>query len=424
MSGLHLKVGAGAAEIAFPAEFFPTECFCGVHDAPHIRVLLFDQKIRFALVVAELINIPPEGLVLCKREISRIVRTTKENVWVHITHAISTPHDPLDSMPPFIPVDHDAPKKHEWFFNSIKNAACEAATKALESLCPAKVSIGKTLCDVNINRDVETPFGWWIGEGGTGPSNRQLTTLNFTAVDGNPIAVLVSYGIKPCALDRAGIMTGTRLVSADVPGKACRILEDKLGVPVIFCMSAAGDQVPREQALKEWVDSEGNIQRADLGVECGLEIVNRLGTEMAQDVEKALLVEQVVSTEPYMATAASEFSWPCKRRTQMRPMLVSNYLVERMGTVSLQVFRMGDIAFVTSMSEINYETERQLYELSPCPCTILLSMTNGLFRYMPEQSAYERFTWEAQSSALMPGAAERFVDEACKLISDIGNGRK
>ena len=46
----------------------------------------------------------------------------------------------------------------------------------------------------------------------------------------------------------------------------------------------------------------------------------------------------------------------------------------------------------------------------PYEHTLIVSMVNGGQKYMPHREAYDNFTWEAQSSMLMPGAAEAWVE--------------
>ena len=45
-------------------------------------------------------------------------------------------------------------------------------------------------------------------------------------------------------------------------------------------------------------------------------------------------------------------------------------------------------------------------------------MVGGGMKYMPDQASYERLSWEALTSMLMPGAAEKFVDTAIQLLEE------
>jgi hypothetical protein len=46
-------------------------------------------------------------------------------------------------------------------------------------------------------------------------------------------------------------------------------------------------------------------------------------------------------------------------------------------------------------------------------------MVNGGMKYMPDKASYDNNTWEAQSSMLMPGAAEAFVEKVAGKINDL-----
>ena len=74
------------------------------------------------------------------------------------------------------------------------------------------------------------------------------------------------------------------------------------------------------------------------------------------------------------------------------------------------------MALVAVKPEVNVITEKQLQEWSPFETTLLLSMVNGGLKYMPDAGSYERCTWESQSAMLMPGAAERWVEETVSAL--------
>ena len=90
-----LYAGAGTARIGFPVELFPLEGFSGeIHDAPAVRVLLLEQGERAAIVAAELVMLLPSGVACVKETVAAATGTKPENIWVHTTHAVSTPHEP------------------------------------------------------------------------------------------------------------------------------------------------------------------------------------------------------------------------------------------------------------------------------------------------------------------------------------------
>lgn len=415
-----LKIGMGSGTVRFPAAMFPTEGFCGVHDAPKIRIMLLKDGISFALVSCEMVMLPDDLIRKIQEQLETLAGVAAENVWVHMTHAISTPH--LPGEVPFPPSDDSAEviaAKQSAYCKAILDASADAVKAAVFSLREGTLRVGRGICDVNRNRDEETPFGWWIGPGSDGDSNKTMTVLRAEGIDGTLLGLLVSCGLKPSVLDNAGIMTGTRQISSDVTGYACAKLEQHFGVPVLFCMSAAGDQIPKDTALYEKVNTEGRPEYVDLGVAFGLQKVEELGTEMAR--EALVIAENCVSAGDDMAITKIEgsFGWPGKARCRMRPAKTPDYQTDGERKVDISALCVGDLAFVAVKPEINTATERQLWDVSPFETTLLISLVNGGMKYMPEQAAYDRNTWEAQSSMLMPGAAEEFVRVSAQLLEEL-----
>ncbi len=415
-SSVKLKAGAGSAEIVFPDELFPLEGFNKVHDNPYARVLVLESDIKVAIVSIELVNIPADGIEICKKIVSEKTGTPVENIWVHATHAITTPHAPSDeaiantSWLEYISATHtaeDTPKSG-MFIEAIANAITEAAQEADDSFQTAVAGFGTGNSYVNANRDIQLPDGsWTIGLNGEGPSNPLMQILRVDSLSGDPIGFLISYGIKPSAIDNSEMKAGTRQVSSDVPGLACRLVEEEFGAPALFCMSSAGDQIPKETALYNVIGANGKATQVDLGVEKGLEIVERLGTQMAKDAIGIAGKISCTQTAPKTAHIASSFKW--------------SGIKEGDGEleVTVEAIRFGDAAFVAFKPETNCITELQLQGESPFKYTMLMSFVNGDFKYMPDAEAYDKGTFETTRTGLAKGAAEQFVKTALELLGNL-----
>ena len=418
-----LSAGAGRAEIQFPEELFPLEGFRGIHDAPAARVLLLHCGERAAIVCLELVMLPPEGIDALRKMVSEITSTEYEHIWVHTTHAITTPHEPHAPMGmggvalEISEADRkDLERKTALFRAAVQDAVRQAAQEAAGTVRPARMGVGAGECRVNVNRDVSTPHGWWIGFAPEGPSNHTASVLRFDGEDGKMIACLISYGLKPCAIDNSEMEQNTRLISSDVPGLACRLLEEQFGAPCLFAMSAAGDQVPLEQAWYDVVEPDGSIRKVDLGVQEGLKIVDRLSRQMAREI--APIMEGIVCEQsaPEIKLAEGGIDWPGKARTGMKLTRQAVYTPQGSQHVDVLALVLGDTALVGMKPEVNTLTEAQLQAASPYAHTLLLSMVNGGQKYMPDRASYENSTWEAQSAPLMPGAAEAWVEEAARML--------
>ena len=426
MNQNQLYAGAGSARICFPKELFPLEGFCDIHDDPAARVLVLDCGERIAIACLELVMLDRDGVAFAKKMIGEITGTKVENIWVHVTHVITTPHSPhaprgMGGVE--LEIGEEEKKNLEYkkalFNTAVMDAVKKSAELAASTFGVAKMGVGTCQCAVNVNRDVATPHGWWINFDPNGPSNHTATLLRFDDEQGKPIAALISYGLKPCAIDNSEMEKNTRLVSSDVPGLACTILEEQLGAPVLFAMSAAGDQVPLEQAWYDVVEDDGTVRKIDNGVQAGLEIVNRLGRRMAQDIAPALDGICCDRNAPEIRLANGGIEWPGKGRGKMRPTKVADYVEKGIERVGMEAMTIGDVALVALKPEMNTVTEAQLQEKSPFQHTLVFSMTNGGQKYMPDQKSYDNITWEAQSAPLMPGAAEAWVEMATELLKKL-----
>ena len=429
MADSRLKAGFGRGEILFPDDLFPVEGFIGIHDSPWARLMVLEANgVKVAIAALEMVNVPPRGIELCQRIIEEKNGVPAARCWVHVTHAITTMHEPGPMGPP----EHRPPAserdllQQKLFYEAIERAITEAAEQAADSFGEARFGWGTGECNVNMNRDVETPFGWWTRLNPNGPSNKTMTVLRVEDMDGKPKGAFVSYGLKPCAIDMSGMDTHDRQVSSDVSGAACLLAEAQLGAPVMFCCGAAGDQVPREQSFLDRITEDGRLEHDDAGVMAGIGIVDRLGTEMGADI---LRIANDISCECDAATIAHEtisFVWPGKDGRPRRPRgpakREGDYPVEGEHSVEAEIITLGDGAFVAEKPEVNCQTELELKADSPYTHTCLICMVNGGFKYMPDKLAYERYTFEAQNSALQPGAAEKFVEVVSRALNELHEG--
>ena len=429
-----LLAGAGKAPIHFPDNIAPMEGFYKVHDDPMVRILCLDKGSRFVIAAFELVMLPDDVMADCKEIISKKLSVSRGNIWLHVTHAITTPHSPggpligpggeVRPIPPewkarmTVSIE-DIVRARENYCAIIKDAvatACEEAAKLKE----AQIGLAKGNCNINENRDIETPNGWWIGQHGKGYSNKDMTVIQFIDRMGKKIAGIISYGIKPCVIDNSQMRDGKRQISADLTGVACRLVETQWDAPVMFLMSAAGDQIPNKTVLYEEVNADRKLEPHDLGVELGLRWAQELGEQMAED---AIAIGRIIICEEMhggISAANGSFVWEGKARSKMEPTKQTAYTPEGEKQVPVGIMKLGEsIAFVATQPELNAITERQLQEQSPVRNTLLVTMVDGGMKYLPDQDSYDRVTWEALSSMLMPGGAEELVRTAVRMLEEV-----
>lgn len=421
-----MRVGAGNAQIMFQKELFPVEGFCGIHDLPKVSVLVIEDVQKVAIVSVEIVMLWDDFIETCKKAVAERTGTPAEHVWIHVTHAITTPHAPggpqIGLGGEVTGRKEDSPeaellRKRESYENAIMQALQSAAGSA-SLLKEAELSVGTGICDLIQGRDIETPGGWWIGTDGAGASNETMTVLSFRDTESKPVAALLSYGMKPCVIDNSEMDKGKRLISADAPGLCCRELEQKLGTTVLYCTAAAGDRVPVKTAWYDQVGPDGRPETVDLGVEQGIAFAKELAGQMA--AVAAQIMEEAKPVEVHgISQKKASFVWETKGRIPLQPYRELTFAADGKKEVPVEVLTLGNVALVAGKPEINTVTERQMQERSQYPHTLYVSMVNGGMKYMPDLESYRRISWESQASMLMPGAAETFVDTAIKLMEEI-----
>jgi hypothetical protein len=422
-----LKTGAGIGEIVLPQEYFENinadgtityeDGFSGavhyfdgaksaIKDSPMIRVLLLEDKIKVALVALEIAQAPDDQIAYTKEIVGEICGVEPANIWVHTTHQFGFMHRPSDAA------------KSAIYDTAMKNAVTEAARQAAATFQPAVMGVGTGVCNVSANKNITAPGdiggGPYYGPGSTLETNETMTVLRFESLKGEPIGFFMSYGVKPSALCTTGKTVGNRELNSEVSGQASKWMEEKYGVPAMFCMPAAGDQYPRETAMYYGISEKGEWEVIDIGFEEGIKIVDRLGAEMGAD---AIGIAETISCDESKAAvgiAATSFKYPNKAGDEET-------------VIPVDAITLGNIAFVGFKQEMDCATEQQIQEASPYDTTLLVSFLNGDGKYMAHKEAYDFNngigTWESARTAFAVGAAEKFVDVAADLLQDMFAGR-
>lgn len=422
-----MKIGAGNATINFGSELLNIEGFKGIHDLPKLSVLVLEQNdVKFVIVSVEIVMIWDDFVMRMRSAVANVIDTPIENVWVHMTHAITTPHAPGG---PLIGLGGEEIKlskeEQEWRDKELskrklyEDTIFFALIDALKSACNLKEAymfVGTSKCAVVKSRDIKTQNGWWIGNAGDGDINEEMTVISFKDSVGNYLCHMVCFGMKPCVIDNSEMDTGNRLISADAPGMMCRMLEEKYSCPVLYITGAAGDIVPKKTA---WFDKEnetGEIETVDLGVKNGIEFAEEIAEKMVEAFDES--VEAALENKcDLMKISKANFTWQTKGRIPMHPYQELTFEPKGVKEVTVETLLIGDLAIVAGKPEINVNTGKQLSEGSKYKHTVYASMINGGMKYMPDKKSYDELHWEALSSMLMPGAAEKFVEIALEILN-------
>ena len=409
-----LKAGAGRSTLKYPEEFFPQENFSKMHDDICARAILIEQKQRVLIVSLELPSVRPYSLVDEMRErLHEVTGVEKENIWVCMTHNLAGPH---------VPNREQFPKKYEIHMKVMYDAVYTACRQAGESLQEARVGIGTGEAYINGNRDVKTNQGWWLGAGGEGISDKMLTVFRLESLSGAPIAFIYHYAVKPSAAEGIRMKDGTSQMTSDVTGRASRQIEQELGVPALFFMGAAADQVPRKKGMYYAPDENGDMIEINLG-EQAYDFIEEQGKELGNAVIETGKKIRCTEEQSCMRTWHETFYFPGQKKNNeghpYRPLLKYEYILDKEEELPVEILQLGDAILFGLQPETTAVIGIQLRERIKGLHPLFIAMVNGGKDYISDESAYDRLTFAGTHSVFARGSAEMLLDRLEAWVGDM-----
>ncbi|WP_427918745.1 hypothetical protein [Streptomyces sp. cg40] len=402
--------GAGRSEIGLSPEAFPVEGFTAGHDPLHARTLVLDDGlVRVALVALELTSVFDDLVDAVRDTVAEEAGVERGNVVVAASHTFSAPH--------VFPVaqaarsaDHDE-RRNELVRAAVLDAVLRSVSDARRTMRPARVGAGRGRCDVNVNRDVPTAGGWWLGADEAGPSDKTVQVVRVEEPDGRPVAIIVNHAVQSSVTLEARAPGGGRLVSADLAGAACRHVESRYGGGSVafFLTGAAGDQAPRPAGD---IDAYARVDL--LGAQLGAEAVRVCETVRCTDARTPVRVVHDRVEVPAQVPPAS--------MRDLRPSTDHPFRPDGTADVPLVVVRIGDIAIAGLQAELSSTTGTGVRERSPFAHTLVATMVNGAAKYMADVTGYDRITYEAMNSRYARGAAETVAARMDHLLTALRSG--
>jgi neutral ceramidase len=424
-SAAKLRAGAGRADVLFAAELYPLDGFAGQHDPLAVRVLLLDSAgMRIAIAVIDLTSISGEMISGMKAILTKVTGVPAERAIVCASHTFSTPH--------VFPSDHTPPgtdlQRNNAILACFEAALLSAATQAARTLQPARLGYGVGTSRVAVNRDVATSGGWWLGSNDSGYTDPAVGVLRIDALDGKPLAILMNAAVQPSVMDGSQRAQGGKLISADLAGAAARHVEQYFGAGAVamVMVGAAGDQAPYLQAYRHVVNADGSVGRVDIH-EAGFALVDLLGEKLGGEVVRVAEGIKTVAGHALdirrdsVEVEARKFS---PQNAASGPVTSFDYQAGGKAAIPVVLLQLGEVVLVGVQPELSAIVGAQIRAGSPYAHTIVATMVDGAAKYLPDQQAFDRYTYEARSSPYAPGAAEAATGAIVARLKQMYNLKK
>ena len=420
LHGQELQVGLSEVIITPPlsasmAGYYFDRQADGVHDELKAKAILFEQDGQIGgLVACDLLAIHRDVVDRAKAMIHERTGIAPHLIMIYATHA------------------HTGPKFDDAYVDWLIERISDAVQMAKGKMSSARLSFG-------VGREERLPFHrrFWMKDGtlrtnpgklnpdivrvagGVDPS---VPIVKVSDAQGRPRSYLVNFAIH---LDTIG---GT-MISADFPYYLADMLNRMYGPGMVnlFAMGASGN-------VNHWDVFDNDPQRSFAEAE-------RIATRLAGEVIKMNTLLQPVLTSPIngiledLTLPLQQFS----KAEQQRAAEILNapnptdvdFVLERVwaykvqdivdrGTtqhsIPIQVFQVGEIAFVGLPGEPFNELALQIKQRSPFENTVVVTLANGTEGYIAREEDYPNGGYEVVSSRFKPGCGERMVAKALDLL--------
>lgn len=255
------EMRAGAARVAIDlGDVLPFDGFDELRHEVFARALIIEGTGRRACVLSlEVTSIAPALLADLREIVEDAANCSGAYSWVVPTHTFSMPH----VRTPGHLADDATRNRNERYRAALVAAARTAVERAVAGIRSVTLATVEGECPVNVNRDIETPAGWWLGSNPRGFADHTMPVLAIRDAGGEYVAVLATADVQSSVLDGSRDSEGRRMASGDLFGFAAMSLERELGGVALLLPGAAGDQSPAERAMNVMFDAAGVKQTVD-----------------------------------------------------------------------------------------------------------------------------------------------------------------
>jgi neutral ceramidase len=440
----NLRVGAARVDITPPADPKNPPTGKYEHERLYVRAIVLDNgSTRAALIAADQGGLSDAVWQPASKQIAAELNCPVENIVMSATHTHSGWGPGGFPGMRALRADGAANQPPPPIVGQILDAVRQAKAKQQ----PARVGFGTGKSYLNVNRDTvdgETHL-WTQAPNLDGPSDKTVAVVEFLASSGEPIAVYMDYAMHPVN----GFLAG--LTSADFAGAASRYVEQEFDdkTVAVFVQGASGDQNPlylraatnamasqsgvpitgyvltREPVEAPIRDGKVKATPVDPRVKDTLErVMDSEGVLLGEEVIRVMTNIKRLDASPTIAAAQKTVTCPGRKRTDTaREGTPGTYEDGDPVNIRLGAMRIGNIAVTSVDAEIYSPIATRLKRESPVANTFMVTLANGAANsgYVPNDTAFNAYTFQVLSSRLKQGCAEgAIVNGLLDLLDSTG----
>jgi hypothetical protein len=414
-----LRAAAARIDITPPVGELPKP-YKVIHDPLYVRALLLDNgAARAAVIVADVPAIQAGIYAELVQKIARQADIPPENIVFSASHTHNSIRVASSDSGGII-AGSDA------FTRRVTAATLEVVRQAASRLQPVRAgyATGKSHLVANRNEWSAQQHRYIDGIDRTGTQfvDPALGVYKFETLSGDPVALLLNYGIEP-VVDEAQ----TTEISGDVPGAAARYIEEATGGKAVALFTIGPAASPAYRVWTKVVADPRDAARAHgimsaMGTLLGEEAlatardVGRMATRMQiTGGQDTLQCPGKITTPQNLARECSDApgaSVPaCRFKDADGPQVSLNY----------GLLKLGDVAIVHADANVVPAVGARLKHALPLAHTMVVLDNFGPFRFLVDDASYPLNTYEATATRARQGCGEQgLINGVLQLLDRSG----
>lgn len=398
---MELKAGFGKAELHITQKDLPIREFESIIQPLTTRVAILGEKENKCVILSiDMTSLTDRDVKKIKKEANKLLKIPEENIWVTVTHTFSAPH-----LKHEIKTEKDQ-KIYDSFFKKIVESIEKAIAEAKQDYQDVQVGWNEIFCPLNVNRNIETQKGWWLGRNFTEYSNHKVRIIGLQDKSGRT-NLLYNYDIQPSVLDHICDDNGKRVISSDIFGYASMHVEESLKNVSIPLIGAAGDQMP---LFKGKATNSFNKNQA---------LVMSQGQVLTQ-----VLLQGINSLRFKDKSLINTFTLKCKLPAQVQKLgtfeikPTHKYEFEKTTSkvlVDIKGIQIGDCLILGTQPELNSEFAAKISALLRKEKVMIVTLVDGARKYLPEKKDFDRVTYQAMNTSIGKDADQEMLKAFTKV---------